>query len=562
MKNKLFYIIFIVCLFFIFMFLSSNILYSRTVRSVVLDKTYSISHEERVAIITSDNTKSESVIFVETFPDGELCIQIDKPEKIVGASIDFSHVFKSVDDYVEMLLILGTLKQYKAKNISLTIENWQWDISSAEDRYLLQILRMFADEIKIKHQVKGEEETAIGLSFPPEFNKKKTPFYVEKVACIQERFEQEADNAVNQLKRVSAMKINVGKNDGLHWKVDVPEDLTQEDDIVLIHSTENSENLVELLLTLFALREQGVESISLINTYQGYARQDKEFKSGQGISAHVMLTVLNHFLDNNFPINVHYGNNSGVTWLSNRDISFVEEDSKNEVCIQTLDALKVRNLNGFVQLAENGINEIINRMGEEKFIDYIKKYPLILIGPDKGSFPYVEEAAEVVQERLQKRFEDLQGKNVVISGYLKKKRLSPTDTEIEEVEILGKDDKPLPVSYNDIADYWMMILDDETSTGGTLKNAVYHLSDILGADEHKIFAGVVHGKFAYGIDRFYQVGEDEKIPEYFVVLNTLDFSDGMYDYVEEGMVQVGSITPLIAYAIKRILGQSVNLKER
>lgn len=533
-------------------------------------------HEEKITIVTKNKKgkiqQVESSIYIDTFPDDELKIVLGEPKKIIGKTVKFEHSLKSATDFIEMLLIAGTLKQYKAKQVSLTITDWKYDISSREDRYLIQILRLFADNVSIKGQEVGRKKTFISLPKVKKIERKTKPFYIEKIAYLQERFRKQAQKAGSRLKKteVSVDKIKVEKKSLAHWKVKLPE-YSENDDVVLIHSTENSKNIVQLLLTLAALREtnngRGVKSVSLINTYQGYSRQDKEFEPGEGISAHTVVKTLNHFLDYNFPINVHYGTESGLTKLSEKKekvgIYVTGETGKKEIINRIKIAgrdFRVNNLNGFVQLGENIVDKIKHDLGKESFIHYLKNKPLLFLGPDKGSFPYVEEAAKIVEEKLREKYNLEEVNNIILAGYLKKKRISPTDTEIKELEIYGKEDEPLGgVDYGKIKNYRIVLLDDETSTGSTIKNAVYHLTKILKADKEKIYGGVVHGKFVYGIDEFLECKPDEKLPTYFAVMNTLTFSPQVYNFLNQGTEKMGmEIVPidhLITHAIKRILGQ-------
>ncbi len=92
---------------------SSNFsLSSRLVRTgeEQLTPTY---HKEKI-VIYRDGQTQEGNIRVDTLPDGELRIQIIEPSKVVGAKIRYEHSFKNANDYMEILLTLGTLKQYNA----------------------------------------------------------------------------------------------------------------------------------------------------------------------------------------------------------------------------------------------------------------------------------------------------------------------------------------------------------------------------------------------------------------------------------------------------------------
>lgn len=510
--------------------------------------------QEFSKILTFETEEGKKItVGLFNFPDGEIGLRILNPEDVLNSSIRFTHSLNSSQDFVETILLLGTLRQYMAANIELTIDGWSWDVTSDEDRYLLQMFKLFAHQLNVS--LKGKKGIEFNISLPAisNFGGERKPFHVDEVLYIQERFKDEAENAAEGLKDACASQIIVTKNENFHWRVSLPQDL-RDKNIVLIHSTENAENIIKLLLTLFKLREAGVRSISLINAYQGYARQDKEFKSGEGISAYTILKLLNLFLDYNFPINVHYGKRSGVTWLSDRKI-YIERNGQ-KVIIQTLPALKVNNLNGFVQLTEGIIETIIEREGENGFLNYLERYPLVFISPDDGSKDYVAEAKNVLQSLLSKRYPQLTGREFIKVGYLAKRRLSPEETEIIGEKILDLEGNILDINYNEIANYWIGILDDETATGGTLKKAMYHLVTHLGAERDNIFIAVVHGKFVYGLDEFFHTKEKEMLPsaDSIFVLDTLPLQDEVEDY----NIRVGFIFPLIRYAIKRILGRPID----
>jgi phosphoribosylpyrophosphate synthetase len=320
----------------------------------------------------------------------------------------------------------------------------------------------------------------------------------------------------------------------------------------LIHSTESAENFVKLFLTLFALRDKGIEKISLINTYQGYARQEKETKDGvgEGISAISVLKVLNNFLDNNFAINIHYGKEEGIVELSPE--IFIYKDGKKEV-INKLRTQKVYNLTGFVQLSEH----LIKSIPEDEITE---EHPLILVAPDDGGYFQAEKAAEVLKQRY--------GLNVE-ARFLQKKRESAEEVSITEPGLYMKDKKgnDILVSYDDLNKHWILILDDETSTGGTILKAVYHLVKILDADWSKIMAGIVHWKVPQGshiFDTGLWPGElktaklpkniddiNKKMPpKKIITMRTLPIPSD---------VEAISPAALIAFAIKRILGGNIIL---
>jgi phosphoribosylpyrophosphate synthetase len=329
--------------------------------------------------------------------------------------------------------------------------------------------------------------------------------------------------------------------------------------VVLIHSTEDSENFLKLFLTLFALREEGVKTISLINTYQGYARQHKEREDavGEGISAVTVLKVINNFLDNNLldnkknkknniAIDVHYGEEEGITSLEPE--IFIFKDGK-KIVINKLEPEEVFNLCGFVQLSEYLIKSIpLEEITEE--------HPLLLIAPDDGSYFYVEKAAEVLRQRY--------GLNVV-AGFLSKKRKTAEEVTITKPGIYKEDENGNDVllSFPELDKHWIIDLDDVTSTGGTILSSIYHLVRILGADWRKIYVGVDHWKVPEGSNVFDTGLNEEELKTAKLPKNIDDENKRMPPIriitmatlpLPQGIESVSPAT-LISYAIKRILGK-------
>ncbi|MCM8797979.1 MAG: ribose-phosphate pyrophosphokinase-like domain-containing protein [Candidatus Omnitrophica bacterium] len=390
---------------------------------------------------------------------------------------------------------------------------------------LIYLLGIFADMVGFLEKSSGKIK-GIDVSLSPPFSKLSGPIHIDYVTYIQQRFKNDAEEAVKRIQDAQVSSLSINKISSGHWRINIPSNLRGKN-IVLIHSTESSKNILELLLMLSYLRKVGVKTISLINTYQGYARQDKVFTPGQGVTAHILLTALNHFLDHNFSVNAHYAERTGPAFLGPE--IWIEKQGLRET-IQTLYPQGVYNLNGFVQVTEKLMEIVKKEKGDEEF----RHYPLLLISPDDGAFSYVKETAEVLKTRYGIE---------ATTGYLNKIRISPTKVEISG-PLLGEGGKSLNLSFP-LSHYWIFILDDETSTGGTLKVGTYHLVKVLGADGNKIYSGVVHGKFPKDKEKFYNLKEKELLPQIIIALDTLPLPEG---------IPYASCGPLISFAIKRILG--------
>ena len=259
--------------------------------------------------------------------------------------------------------------------------------------------------------------------------------------------------------------------------INIPEGVSK--NIVLLHSTENNLDIAELWLMLAALRREGVASISLINTYAGYSRQDKVFKDGEGVSAFTMLKVINALTDNHFVLNVHYGNGSGRIDFS---------------------GIGLYNLNAFVQVAEKMFDWLHSTLGLKGELEEFIRHPILILSPDDGASNYVREAAQLLEKYIKDNYPASGIK--VYSGYMDKVRISPREVRIPPY-ILGEDkQKILSVGGVDLRDCWAFVIDDETSSGGTLLAAAYVLVKELGLSWGRVFSGVIHAKLARGLKPF------------------------------------------------------------
>ncbi len=179
------------------------------------------------------------------------------------------------------------------------------------------------------------------------------------------------------------------------------------EECVLVQSTLGNDSLVELLLFLDMLRDQGAAKVHVVVPYFGYARQDKNFNSGEALSAKTVLKLLCQLSDSITTVNCHFLGREGVFKFHDMDI---------------------KNLDAFPLLA--------------KYFKAELKKP-ILIAPDKGSLEYAKNASEIIGCDF---------------DFLQKKRLSGEKVEIQtkELSVKGKD---------------ALILDDMISTGGTIIEA-------------------------------------------------------------------------------------------
>ncbi len=193
----------------------------------------------------------------------------------------------------------------------------------------------------------------------------------------------------------------------------------------------------ELLLIVSRLAKE-TKNIEVFIPYFPYARQDRENKTGEVVSADVLCKLLKSF---------------GVKKLITYDCHFLPRPGNFKRC---------------------GL-EIENRSAGKELFSYAKKYfgkeKFVVISPDEGSSYFIENAKGQVGHSLQKvRHESSHGEKNNIHAEIHK---------IEgEIDVDGKN---------------VCILDDIISTGGTIVRAIEHLKS-RGAK--KIIVGATHGVFA------------------------------------------------------------------
>ncbi len=86
--------------------------------------------------------------------------------------------------------------------------------------------------------------------------------------------------------------------------VRIDEDLSDED-VILVQTSWPDKNIVELLLLQDAIKEFDVSSLTTVVPYFGYARQDKQFKPGEPISARALARIIQMNTDEFVTVDVH-----------------------------------------------------------------------------------------------------------------------------------------------------------------------------------------------------------------------------------------------------------------
>lgn len=175
-------------------------------------------------------------------------------------------------------------------------------------------------------------------------------------------------------------------------------------DCAVIQSVRTSDNLVELLLFLDALRDQSAREIIAVMPYMAYSRQDKAFTQGEAVSAKTVLKLVDELSSRIVTINTHFMRGSGVGLF-------------HRIRFTNLDALPL-------------------------VVDYLKvrmRSPMV-IAPDAGGLSMAKHASELLNCEF---------------DHIKKKRVSGEEVAIET--------KTMDVRNKDV-----LILDDIISTGDTI----------------------------------------------------------------------------------------------
>lgn len=472
------------------------------------------------------------------FPDGEFNLRILNPSVIDNAELTVTSPLDSADDLVKLVLLMDALRMYGAKNISLIIDQ-PYEIDNGLD----SLLRYFCDTISY---MDGFDKRTSDVKPLESLKEKKGPVWIDHVLYQHARLEDDAKEAAGVV-NVKSSRIEIVKQEAnpLKWEVNLPDDLKGKS-VVLVHSTENSIDIAELWIMLIALRKAGASSVSLINTYEGYARQDKVFNKGEGKSSVTMLKAVDSLLDHHMALNVHYADKSGF---------FVFDD------------YEIYNLNAFIQVAEGLFDTVVGWLGKEGLLEKFKAHPLLLVGPDYGSLGYVREAAERLKISIKEKY----GIDIDVHfGYMHKTRLGDKKVKISS-SVLTEDGQP--ISVVDPKDCWVFVLDDETAWGSTLFAAAYALVRKAGVPWHRVLTGAVHGKLAQGLEPFETGWQEQEIldavklgkdiepklgyidesnelmpPRLFMCTRTIALPS---DYPDKGSTSIGQI---VGFAVKRLIG--------
>lgn len=76
-------------------------------------------------------------------------------------------------------------------------------------------------------------------------------------------------------------------------------------DTVVIGSTRSDSDIIEMLLTLNAVREASPGKLTVVFPYFGYSRQHKIYKPGEAISSKVFTKAIGAYADNMYAVDIH-----------------------------------------------------------------------------------------------------------------------------------------------------------------------------------------------------------------------------------------------------------------
>jgi ribose-phosphate pyrophosphokinase len=272
-------------------------------------------------------------------------------------------------------------------------------------------------------------------------------------------------------------------------RIRIAEDVKNEECYVIQPTANPSDtHLMELFFFCDALRRMEAKKVYAVIPYFGYARQDIQHRDGECVSANVVITFLESIgFAKVYTVNIHDEATQGVFSIPYKDIS----------------ALPL--------LADT----VKDYLREEGVYDVNK---VTVLSPDQGG---VERARKFSEEL----FPDTEVHLAVIE---KKRNLNKIHTS-RAVDI-----------YGDVKGRNVILVDDMTTSGGTLINAA-HLCKEKGA--RQMLAVIVHHDFAPDAPEKIQASHISK----FFTTNTIFLKKGQ----SFPKLQEVSVAKLIAEALKK-----------
>lgn len=206
------------------------------------------------------------------------------------------------------------------------------------------------------------------------------------------------------------------------------------EDVVVIQSGYPNQNdaLIELLLTLDAVKDMEPKKVSLILTYMPYSKQDKRFKNGETVSAGTVLKLIKNF-------------------------------KINEICVTNLHFAKGENNFDFFNMDIKNLNAapLIAGYVKHKYGDFIT------VLPGKGSSYLLSEGEVIFLETRRNEY------TVTDRKYFGESRIIANELK----NVKGKN---------------VLVLDDMINTGGTMAK----ICELVRRDgANKVISACIHGLF-------------------------------------------------------------------
>ncbi len=229
-------------------------------------------------------------------------------------------------------------------------------------------------------------------------------------------------------------------------KITIPFNLDPNTNVYIVQSTSSPANgtLMELMLIIDTLKNHGINNIHAIIPYLGYARQDKEHLPGESMSLDMIVRILNSL---------------GLQSIHTVDIH-------NAEVIEAL-ALPIHNQSTMKTLAKNIFKDLkLDETTESQFV---------IASPDQGGVDRAKDFAE---------------------GFFTNPENSKFVSVKKERELTKVHYSNAVELYGDIDRQKMIIIDDISTSGGTILNAI-ELCRANGVKE--IYVVIVHADFARGV---------------------------------------------------------------
>src|SRR5512136_3448855 len=112
--------------------------------------------------------------------------------------------------------------------------------------------------------------------------------------------------------KLAKVEIKRFPDDECYVRID---DDLDDQDVFLVQTTWPDKNIIELFLLQDAIREFDVSSLTTVVPYFGYARQDKQFKPGEPISARAIARLMQLQTDEFMTVDIH--SVSIIDWFDN-----------------------------------------------------------------------------------------------------------------------------------------------------------------------------------------------------------------------------------------------------